>query len=70
VIGEKRSDIALGDSVFLVKKQLAYVSKALTPEKLYVVENIKNSEDKEAFDEDEIVETADPNSTIDQSSNN
>ena len=73
VIGEKRSDIALGDSVFVVKKQLAYVSKALTPEKLYVVENIKNSEDKEAFDEDEIVETADPNSTqlsIDQSSNN
>ena len=31
-IGEKRSDIALGDTVFVVTRLLAYVSKALTPE--------------------------------------
>jgi hypothetical protein len=57
-IGEKRSDIALGDTVFVVTRLLAYVSKALTPEKLYIVENVRDSEDKEAFDEDEIAETA------------
>ena len=56
-IGEKRSDIALGDTVFVVKRLLAYVSKALTPEKLYIVENVQDSQDKEAFDEDEIAET-------------
>lgn len=58
VIGEKRSDIALGDTVFVVTRLLAYVSKALTPEKLYIVENVRDSQDKEAFDEDEIAETA------------
>jgi hypothetical protein len=56
-IGEKRSDIALGDTVFIVVKQLAYVSKALTVERLYIVENIKDSLDREAFDQDEIAET-------------
>jgi hypothetical protein len=56
-IGEKRSDIALGDTVFVVTRLLAYVSKALTPEKLYIVENVRDSQDKEAFDEDEIAET-------------
>ena len=60
VIGEKRSDIALGDSIFEIVKLSAYVSKALTIEPLYVVVNIKNSNDKEAFDEDEIAETTIP----------
>jgi hypothetical protein len=59
-IGEKRSDIALGEPVFVVTKQLAYVSKALTPEPLYIVENIRNRKDTEAFDEDEIAETNPP----------
>jgi hypothetical protein len=57
VIGEKRSDIALGKTVYVIKRLLAYVSKVLTPEKLYVVENIQDSKDQEAFDEDEIAET-------------
>jgi hypothetical protein len=57
VIGEKKSDIALGETVFEIKKLMAYVSKALTIEPLYIVENINNPEDKEAFDEDEIAET-------------
>ena len=57
-VGEKRSDIALGDKVFVVTRLLAYVSKALTPERLYIVENVKDSQDKEAFDQDEIAETA------------
>ncbi len=53
-IGEKRSDIALGNTVFQIKKRLAYVSKALTAEPLYIVTNIQNSQDTEAFDEQEI----------------
>jgi len=57
VIGEKRSDIALGNTIFVIKKLMAYVSKALTVEPLYLVENINNSQDQEAFDEDEIAET-------------
>ena len=60
VIGEKRSDIALGEHVFVITKCLAYVSRALTPEPLYIVENINNRGDEEAFDQDEIVETNPP----------
>ncbi len=56
-IGEKRSDTALGNKILKVVKLLAYVSKALTPEPLYLVENIKNPKEKEAFDEDEIALT-------------
>jgi hypothetical protein len=56
-IGEKRSDTALGNKIFKVVKLLAYVSKALSPEPLYLVENIKNPKEKEAFDEDEIALT-------------
>ncbi len=56
-IGEKRSDTALGNKIFQVVKLLAYVSKALSPEPLYLVENIKNPKEKEAFDEDEIALT-------------
>jgi hypothetical protein len=59
-IGEKRSDIALGATVFVVTRHLAYTSKALTFEKLYIVENVQDSTDKEAFDEDEIAETTPP----------
>ena len=47
----------MGETVFEIKKLMAYVSKALTIEPLYIVENINNPEDKEAFDEDEIAET-------------
>ena len=54
VIGEKRSDTALGNTVFEITKKLAYISKALTAEPLYLVRNIKNSKDIEAFDEQEI----------------
>jgi len=57
VIGEKRADSALGSVVYEVKRLLAYVSKALTPEKLYIVVNIEDSTDQEAFDEDEIAES-------------
>ena len=60
VIGEKRSDIALGETVFVIRKLLAYVSRGLTAEPLYVVENVNNKKDKEAFDEDEIAETIAP----------
>lgn len=59
-IGEKRSDIALGDKVFVVKKLLSYVSKALTAEPLYVVENIYDPSETEAFDEDEIAKVPEP----------
>jgi len=50
-IEEKRSDTALGNKIFKVIKLLAYVSKALNPEPLYLVENIKNPKEKEAFAE-------------------
>jgi hypothetical protein len=60
VIGEKRSDISLGNTVFEITKLLAYISKALTPEPLYIVKNIKNPKDTEAFDEDEIALTTLP----------
>lgn len=60
VIGEKRSDISLGNTVFEITKRLAYISKALTPEALYVVRNIENTKDTEAFDEDEIALTTYP----------
>ena len=63
VIGEKRSDIALGNTVFVITKLLAYVSRALTPEQLYICENITNNLDEEAFDEDEIAETNHPSSS-------
>ena len=59
-IGEKRSDVALGGTVYEVKRLLAYVSKALTSEKLYIVVNVQDSADQEAFDEDEIAETLTP----------
>ena len=62
-IGEKRSDVALGNTVYEVKRLQAYVSKALTPEKLYIVVNVDNSADQEAFDEDEIAETLTPSSS-------
>ncbi len=57
VIGEKRSDTALGKKIFIITKRLAYVSKALTAEPLYLVTNIDNKEEKDAFDEDEIALT-------------
>ena len=57
VIGEKRSDKALGNKIFQIVKLLGYVSKTLSPEPLYLVENIKNRNEKEAFDEDEIALT-------------
>ena len=57
VIGEKRSDIALGNTVFEITQKLAYLSKALTPEALYMVRNIQNSKETEAFDEQEIALT-------------
>lgn len=60
VIGEKRSDIALGETVFIITKRLAYISRTLTPEPLYIVENIQNRKDEESFDQDEIVETNPP----------
>ena len=60
VIGEKRSDIALGETVFVITKRLGYVSRALTPEPLYIVENLNNRQDEEAFDQDEITETNSP----------
>ena len=60
VIGEKRSDISLGETVFVITKRLAYISRALTPEPLYIVENINNRKDEEAFDQDEITETNPP----------
>ena len=60
VIGEKRSDIALGNTVFEITKRLAYISKALTPEPLYVVRNIQNFKDIESFDEQEIALTTQP----------
>jgi hypothetical protein len=62
-IGEKRSDIALNETVFVITKHLAYVSRALTPEPLYIVENVQDSKDQEAFDEDEIAETNPPPSS-------
>jgi hypothetical protein len=46
--------------VFEITKRLAYISKALTPEALYVVRNIENTKDTEAFDEDEIALTTYP----------
>ena len=57
VIGEKRSDTALGDTVFEITKRIGYISKALTPEPLYVVRNVENFKDIEAFDEQEIALT-------------
>jgi hypothetical protein len=39
-IGKKRSDLALGTVVYKVKKLLAYVSKELMLEKLYVVVDV------------------------------
>jgi hypothetical protein len=60
VIGEKKSDIALGNTIFVIIKLMAYVSKARTVEPLYIVENVNNSQDQEAFDEDEIAETTFP----------
>ena len=60
VIGEKRSDISLGETVFVITKRLAYVSRALTPEPLYIVQNINGRKTEEAFDQDEITETNPP----------
>jgi hypothetical protein len=60
VIGEKRSDISLGETVFIITKRLAYVSRALTPEPLYIVQNINGRQTEEAFDQDEITETNPP----------
>lgn len=54
VIGIKRSEVTLNAEIFIVKKQLPYISKALTIEKAYVCESLK-TQDKDVFDEDDIV---------------
>lgn len=59
VLGTKRSEVTLGEEVFIIKKAIAYVSRKNTIEKAYVCFGI-HSERTETFQESEIALTSNP----------
>ena len=59
VIGIKRSEVSLSDEIFIVKKQILYVSRTHTVERAYLVKSVATGK-LETFSEDEISETVNP----------
>lgn len=55
VLGVKRSEVTLNKEIFIIEKQLPYVSKALTVEKAYVCKSLI-TDNIEVFDEDDVAE--------------
>ena len=59
VIGNKRSEISLSNQIFIIKKQIPFVSAAHTIEKAYFCKSIVTGQE-ETFSEDDIAETTGP----------
>lgn len=53
VIGTKRSEVTLKNEIFIIQKQLPYVSRQLTIEKAYVCKSTKTG-DLDVFDQDDL----------------
>ena len=57
VIGIKRSEVTLEKTIFVIEKQIAYISASFHVCKAYRCSRIDNSNEIEIFDEDDITET-------------
>ena len=59
VLGTKRSEVTLSDEIFIIKKQIAYVSRRNSIENAYICQSL-TSKKIETFSEDEIALTPSP----------